>query len=82
MCPRPKHANRFNPTVSRPLIFGGAGNFPDNGARVATAIVTLICNSVQKAPKAAKPSAQFPPAWTHILTPRVTWDSHAATFHL
>lgn len=59
--PYPKYGDRFNDAVSESLIFGGVGNFPDNGARVATAIVTVISNSVQKPANTAKPSALFHP---------------------
>lgn len=55
LCPYPKYGDQFYDAISESLIFGGVGNFPDNGARVATAIVIVICNSVQKPSNTAKP---------------------------
>lgn len=78
----PKCGDRFYNVLSESLIFGGVGNFPNNGARVATAIVTVISNSVQKTANTAKPPALFRPIWTHIIVPNVTRDLDIVTFNL
>lgn len=80
--PDPKYGDQFYDAVSESLIFGGVGNFPDNGARVATAIVIVICNSDQKTSNTAKLSTEFRPTQTHIIVPSLTCDLDIVTCNL
>lgn len=59
--PRPKYSGQFEDAGSESLICGCIGNFPDNGAGAASAIVTVISNSVQKSRSTETLSALFQP---------------------